>query len=95
MADQSEWPPDVRAGHVETRLHLLDGFDSAFIRREEIAQMIWNCESPEEALNRLMNEPFGYSETQAHHILDQPLRGLTRERLRVIEAKREALLGDV
>jgi DNA gyrase/topoisomerase IV subunit A len=95
MADQSEWPPEVRAAQIEARLHILDGFNSAFHRREEIGQMIWNCESPEEALNGLMTEPFGYSETQAHHILDQPLRGLTRERLRVLEARRESLLRDV
>jgi DNA gyrase/topoisomerase IV subunit A len=95
MSDRSEWPPEVRAGQIAARLHILDGFNSAFNRREEIGQLVWNCESPQEALSRLMSEPFEYSETQAHHILDQPLRGLTKERLRDLEAKRESLLEDV
>jgi DNA gyrase/topoisomerase IV subunit A len=95
MPENDDFPPAIRREHVAARIHILDGYVSAFERRAEISQMVCNCVSAEEAFVRLVAAPFGYSEVQAHHILDQPLRLQTLERLRAVESERQGLTGGI
>jgi hypothetical protein len=53
--------------------------------------MVWSCRTSEEALARLIAEPFRFSEVQAQHILDVPIRRQTYEQLVFLEAERRQL----
>ena len=86
-----EIPPDVKGQILGQQIHVLDGLISAFHKREAIARMIWTCRSSAEAVSRWTAEPFGFSESQAHHILDRTLRQQTKEHLDILVARRSAL----
>jgi DNA gyrase subunit A len=68
---------DYESARVKDRLHILDGMLSALERRVEIDAVVWDAADREEAHARLTSEPFSFSETQAHHILDASLRQMT------------------
>jgi DNA gyrase/topoisomerase IV subunit A len=87
-------PPDILELQAAVRAHILDGYIAAFDRQAEISRMVWSCETSAEAVTRLTGEPFDFSEVQAHHILDRPLRWQTKEQLRALVAEREALRLD-
>jgi DNA gyrase/topoisomerase IV subunit A len=86
-----EIPPEILRSQAQARLHVVDGFLAAFANREGIVRMVWSCDTSEEALLRLMAAPFGFSDVQAHHILDRTLRWQTKEHFRALEAERSRL----
>jgi DNA gyrase/topoisomerase IV subunit A len=62
---------------INDRLHILDGLLRGLEQRVEIDAVVWDAADAEEAHVRLTGEPFSFSATQAHHILDAPLRRRT------------------
>jgi DNA gyrase/topoisomerase IV subunit A len=95
MAAVDEVPPEIQAERRRLRLHILEGIISSVQRQEEIGRMVWSCGSSSEALSGLTAQPFGFSEAQANHILDRPLRWQTKEQLASLVAERDSLLGQL
>ena len=92
-----------RRGRAADRLHLVEGLLVAIVDIDEVIQLIRTSDDAAVARERLM-QVFDLSEVQATHILDLPLRRLTRfsrielekeqaELQRTIEAL-EAILDD-
>jgi len=92
-----------RLAKAEARAHILRGLLIALDNIDEVVQIIRSSENVEEARTALM-ERFSFSEVQANHILDMPLRRLTaletnklRDELAALEATieyLESLLAD-
>jgi hypothetical protein len=79
------------------RLHILEGLLRALDLHEQIDVVVWNAETIEDAHRRLVDEPFSFTEIQAHHILDMPVRRRTvasRARLAQEAAEIEAIRAD-
>ena len=72
---------------AEERLHLVEGLIVAILDIDEVIQLIRESDDAAAARTRLMSV-FDLTETQAHHILDMPLRRLTK--FSRIELEREA-----
>ena len=92
-----------RRGRAADRLHLVEGLLIAILDIDEVIQLIRTSDDAAAARERLM-QVFDLSEIQANHILDLPLRRLTRfsrleldkeqsELQRTIE-QLDAILGD-
>jgi DNA gyrase subunit A len=92
-----------RLAKAEARAHILRGLLIALDNIDEVVQIIRSSQNVEEARTSLM-ERFSFSEVQANHILDMPLRRLTaletnklRDELSDLEATieyLESLLAD-
>lgn len=93
-----------RLRRARARAHIVEGLIKALDMIDAIIQAIRSSESRAEARDRLMTEPFEFSEVQAEHILDMQLARLTRlgradleeemAKLRVTIAELEAILAD-
>ena len=92
-----------RLAKAEARAHILRGLLIALDNIDEVVRIIRSSQNVEEARTALM-ERFSFSEVQANHILDMPLRRLTaletnklRDELAALEATieyLESLLAD-
>jgi DNA gyrase subunit A len=87
-----------RSAHRRTRaserLHLVEGLLVAMLDIDEVIQLIRGSENAEEARQRLMTV-FDLSEQQATHILDMPLRRLTRLSRLELETQRRELQATI
>ncbi len=95
---------EYRLGKARDRAHILEGLLKALDAIDAIIALIRGSESADTARTALMAAPFEFSETQATHILDMPLRRLAAlerqklhdefQELQVTIADLEAILGD-
>jgi DNA gyrase subunit A len=69
---------EFRLRKARDREHIVEGLLKAINVIDEIIALVRSSENPAEARQRLMAEPFEFSETQANHILEMQLRQLTR-----------------
>ena len=80
-----------RRGKASDRLHLVEGLLVAIVDIDEVIQVIRTSDDAAAARERLMSV-FDLTEVQANHILDMPLRRLTRYSRIELEAEQERLL---
>jgi len=95
---------EYRLGKARDRAHILEGLLKALDMIDAVINLIRGSESADAAKQALMAAPFEFSETQATHILDMPLRrlaALERQKLQdefnelqATIAELEAILGD-
>jgi DNA gyrase subunit A len=95
---------EYRLEKARSRAHILEGLLKALDMIDAVIQLIRGSESADAARTALQAAPFEFSETQATHILDMPLRrlaALERQKLReeydevqVTIAELEAILAD-
>jgi len=93
-----------RLAKARDRAHIVEGLLRALDMIDAIITLIRGSESADAARTALMAEPFSFSETQATHILDLPLRRLAAlehqklrdefDDLRATIAELEAILAD-
>src|SRR5439155_8355629 len=93
-----------RLKKARDRAHIVEGLLRALDMIDAVIALIRGSADTDAARQGLMAEPFSFSEIQANHILDMPLRRLTGlerrklgeelEGLRTIIAELEAILGD-
>jgi DNA gyrase subunit A len=76
---------------AEERDHIVQGLLIALDHLDEVIAIIRGSQDAEEARSKLMKK-FKLSEIQANHILDMPLRRLTRLAREELEAEHEELL---
>jgi DNA gyrase subunit A len=67
---------EFRLQKARDRAHIVEGLIRALDHIDEIIALIRSSESADAARQALMAEPFSFSEIQAGHILDMPLRRL-------------------
>ena len=95
---------EFRLRKARDRAHIVEGLLRALDMLDEVIALIRGSADVEVARAGLMAEPFSFSEIQANHILDMPLRRLTGlERQKLIDefveltatmAELESILGD-
>ncbi|HMK95968.1 MAG TPA: DNA gyrase subunit A, partial [Acidimicrobiales bacterium] len=95
---------EFRLRRARARAHIVEGLLKALDMIDAIITAIRGSESRGEARDKLMAEPFVFSDIQAEHILDMQLARLTRlgradleeeiAKLRETIAELEAILGD-
>ncbi len=68
---------EFRLARAKERAHIVEGLLKALDMLDEVIALIRGSEDVEEARAGLMAKPFEFSEIQANHILDMPLRRLT------------------
>ena len=83
-----------RRRRAEDRLHLVNGLLVAILNVDEVIQVIRTSDDAAQARERLMSV-FDLSEIQANHILDMPLRRLTRFSRIELEAEQETLRATI
>lgn len=79
---------------AEERDHIVQGLLIALAHLDEVVKIIRGSRDAEEARGKLM-ERFGLSEIQANHILDMPLRRLTRLAREELEQEHKDLLARI
>jgi DNA gyrase subunit A len=84
-----------RLRKARDREHIVEGLLKAINVIDEIIALVRSSENPAEARQRLMAEPFEFSETQANHILEMQLRQLTRLARIDLESELEELRGTI
>jgi DNA gyrase subunit A len=95
---------EYRLGKARDRAHIVEGLLKALDMIDAIVTLIRGSESADAARTALQADPFSFSEIQANHILDMPLRRLAAlerqklaeefEELRATIAELEAILAD-
>jgi len=78
----------------EERLHIVEGLLIALDHLDEVIKIIRGSQDAEEARTKLMST-FKLSEIQANHILDMPLRRLTRLAREELEDDRKELIARI
>jgi DNA gyrase subunit A len=78
----------------EERLHIVEGLLIALDHLDEVIKIIRGSEDADEARTKLMSE-FQLSEIQANHILDMPLRRLTRLARTELDTEKKDLLARI
>ncbi len=76
---------EFRLQKAKDRLHIVEGLLKALDQIDEVIKVIRESDDADEARQKLMQKRFGFSEIQANHILDMPLRrltGLERQKLK-------------
>ncbi len=68
---------EYRLRKARERSHIVEGLLKALDMLDEVIALIRGSDDVEEARAGLMAKPFEFSEVQANHILDMPLRRLT------------------
>jgi len=81
---------NFRLGKARDRLHLVDGLLIAVLNIDEVIAVIRSSDDAAQARERLMTI-FDLTELQANHILDMPLRRLTRFSQIELEKERDEL----
>jgi DNA gyrase subunit A len=79
---------------AEERDHIVQGLLVALSHLDEVIKIIRGSRDAEEARGKLMKK-FGLSEIQANHILDMPLRRLTRLAREELEQEHKDLLAKI
>jgi DNA gyrase subunit A len=79
---------------AEERDHIVQGLLIALDHLDEVIRIIRGSQDAEEARGKLMKK-FKLSEIQANHILDMPLRRLTRLAREELEAEHDELLARI
>jgi DNA gyrase subunit A len=95
---------EYRLRRARDRAHIVEGYLRALDMLDAVIATIRASSDRGDARERLMADPFSFTEMQANHILDMTLGRLTRlarseleeemEQLRVTIAELEAILGD-
>ncbi|TNY34701.1 DNA topoisomerase IV subunit A [Thermomonospora catenispora] len=85
---------EFRRRKRQDRLHLVQGLQVALLNIDEVIQIIRNSDDSAQAKQRLM-QVFELSEIQAQHILDTPLRRLTRYDRLELEKEAEQLSKEI
>ena len=85
---------EFRRTKAADRLHLVEGLLIAIVDIDEVIELVRASEDASEARNRLMNV-FDLTETQANHILDMPLRRLTKFSRIELETEADDLRGRI
>jgi DNA gyrase subunit A len=95
---------EYRLRKARDRAHIVEGLLRALDMLDEVIALIRGSADVDAARTGLMAEPFNFSEIQANHILDMPLRRLTGlERQKLVDefaelnatiAELESILGD-
>ena len=70
-------PDDDLNQQIRFRLEILDGLLRALSERAAVDETVWNAKHGDEARARLTSPPLSFSDVQALHILDAPLRRRT------------------
>jgi DNA gyrase subunit A len=78
----------------EERLHIVEGLLIALDHLDEVIKIIRASQDSEEARTKLMKR-FELSEIQANHILDMPLRRLTRLARAELDAEKKELVARI
>lgn len=78
----------------ETRQHLVSGLLKALVDIDKAIAIIRASDTPDVAHNELMSA-FSIDETQAKHILDLPLRRLTKMDALELEAERDKIIARI
>jgi DNA gyrase subunit A len=78
----------------EERLHIVEGLLIALDHLDEVIKIIRASQDAEEARTKLMTR-FKLSEIQANHILDMPLRRLTRLARAELDAEKKELIARI
>ena len=78
----------------EERLHIVEGLLIALDNLDEVIKIIRASQDSEEARTKLMKR-FKLSEIQANHILDMPLRRLTRLARAELDAEKKDLVAQI
>jgi DNA gyrase subunit A len=78
----------------EERLHIVEGLLIALDHLDEVIKIIRASQDSEEARTKLMKR-FKLSEIQANHILDMPLRRLTRLARAELDAEKKDLIAQI
>jgi DNA gyrase subunit A len=78
----------------EERLHILDGLLIALDHLDEVIKIIRGSQDAEEARTKLMSA-FKLSEIQTNHILDMPLRRLTRLAREELDTEKKDLIARI
>jgi DNA gyrase subunit A len=78
----------------EERLHIVEGLLIALDHLDEVIKIIRASQDSEEARTKLMKR-FKLSEIQANHILDMPLRRLTRLARAELDAEKKDLVAQI
>jgi len=84
-----------RLDRAQGELHIQEGLMKALNVIDDVIATIRASEDRGDARTRLQADPFGFSETQAEHILDMTLGRLTRLARIDIEARIEGLRTDI
>jgi DNA gyrase subunit A len=78
----------------EERLHIVEGLLIALDHLDEVIRIIRGSQDAEEARTKLMKK-FKLSEIQANHILDMPLRRLTRLAREELDTEKKDLIARI
>jgi DNA gyrase subunit A len=78
----------------EERLHIVDGLLIALDHLDEVIKIIRGSQDADEARTKLMGK-FKLTEIQANHILDMPLRRLTRLAREELDGEKKELLARI
>jgi DNA gyrase subunit A len=78
----------------EERLHIVEGLLIALDHLDEVIKIIRGSQDSEEARTKLMKR-FKLSEIQANHILDMPLRRLTRLARAELDKEKKELVAEI
>lgn len=84
-----------RLDRAEARLHIVDGLVRAVEMIDAVVKAIRASKDRAAARAKLMKEPFGFSESQAGHILDLALGRLTRLGSEELAQEREELRSTI
>jgi DNA gyrase/topoisomerase IV subunit A len=69
---------EIEQTRLRARLEIVDGLVRALIEHEAIDELMWSAQDSADAHAQLTAPPHSYSDIQAHHVLDLPLRRRTR-----------------
>jgi DNA gyrase subunit A len=83
-----------RRGKAAAKLHLVDGLIVAILDIDEVIQLIRTSDDTAQARERLM-QVFDLTEIQTNHILEMPLRRLTRFSKLELEKEKSALEREI
>jgi DNA gyrase subunit A len=86
---------EYRLRKARERSHIVEGLLKALDMLDEVIALIRGSDDVEEARAGLMAKPFEFSEVQANHILDMPLRRLTGLEHRKLRDEHEELQATI
>ncbi len=84
-----------RLEKARDRAHIVEGLLRALDMLDEVIALIRGSEDVDAARTGLMAKPFGFSEVQANHILDMPLRRLTSLEHQKLRDEHKELLATI
>ncbi len=86
---------EFRLKKAAERLHIVEGLLRCLDMLDEVVAVIRRSEDRGSARAALMEEPFGFSEVQANHVLDMTLGRLTRLGREELEGERSELRASI